>query len=99
MTRSRHPHHEVEPAAGGAAHNGPETEIIEISVGDGGGGGPAGTDRLSPYQLNLLMALTRLHHSLRGPQSLLEAADHFSRPPFPAQPPRYDSIDTSGARS
>jgi hypothetical protein len=81
MTRSRHPHHEVEPAAGGAAHNGPETEIIEISVGDGGGGGPAGSD------------------SLRGPQSLLEAADHFSRPPFPAQPLRYDSIDTSGARS
>jgi hypothetical protein len=99
MTRSRHPHHEVQPAAGGAAHCGPETEIVAIQFGDGRGGGPTGTDRLSPPQLCLLAALTRLHDSLRGPQTQLEAADHFSRPQFPAQPQRDDSIETSGARS
>jgi len=98
MTKSRHPHHEVEPAAGGAARNGPETEIIEIAVGDGRGGGPTGTeDKLDRDQRNLLLALTRLHHSLNGPQTPLEVQGNLSRPPFPP-PQRDDTIDTPGAR-
>lgn len=97
MTRNRPPHHDDEPEAGGPAHNGPETEIA-ISIGDGHGGGTTGTDELSHHQRELLAALTRLHHSLRGPQTLLEAAGHSSRPPFPL-PPRDDSIGTFGPRS
>jgi hypothetical protein len=98
MTRSRPPHYDVEPtAAGDAAHNDPKTES-PISSGDGGGGGTTGTGELSHHQHHLLAALTRLHHSLRGPQRLLEAAGHFSRPPFPPHP-RDDSIGTSGGRS
>lgn len=99
MTRSRQPHHEVEPAARGAAHNSPDTEVAAIAIEEGRGGGPAGTERLSHHQLGLLAALTHLHRSLRGPQSLLEAAGHFNRPPFPAPPQRDGSTDTSGARS
>ena len=97
MTRSRPPHQDIEPAEEGAARNGPETEIIAVAIGDGRGGGPTDTE-LSPRQHDLLATLTHLHHSLRGPQTLLEAAGHFSRPPFPP-PPRDDSTDTFGHRS
>jgi hypothetical protein len=97
MTSSRHPHHDIEPAAGGPAQSGPETEIVAVAIGDGRGGGPPGTE-LSRHQHHLLAALTHLHHSLRGPQTLLEAAGHFSRPPFPP-PQRDDTIDTFGPRS
>jgi hypothetical protein len=99
MTRSRPPHHDDNPAAGDAAHNGPETEIVAIAFGDGRGGGPTGAeDNLDRHQRGLLLALTHLHHSLHGPQTLLEAAGNFSRPPFPP-PQRDDTIDTSGART
>jgi hypothetical protein len=46
------------------------------------------TTRLNHHQKELLKQLTRLHHSLRGPQSLLEVAGHFNRPPFPPSHPR-----------
>jgi hypothetical protein len=44
--------------------------------------------RLSHHQRTMLRQLTRLHHSLRGPQTMLEAAGHFNRPPFPAPHPK-----------
>ena len=97
MTRSRPPHQDIEPAEEGAARSPPETEIIAVAIGDGRGGGPTDTE-LSPHQHHLLVALTHLHHSLRGPQTLLEAAGHFSRPPFPP-PPSDDATDMVGPRS
>jgi len=73
-----------------------ETETVAVVIetpvavdGQGDGSGLAqGTDAalLNRHQRVLLAELTRLHHSLRGPQSLLEAAGHFNRP----FPPRRD---------
>jgi hypothetical protein len=43
---------------------------------------------LTPQQREMLRQLTRLHRSLAGPQTLLETAGHFNRPPFPPHPRR-----------
>jgi hypothetical protein len=53
-------------------------DVVEVDVGT----------RLNREQRELLRQLTRLHLSLRGPQSLLEVAGHFNRPPFPPSHPR-----------
>jgi hypothetical protein len=47
-------------------------------------------DTLNHHQRVILRQLTRLHRSLRGPQTMLETAGHFNRPPFPPphRPPR-----------
>jgi hypothetical protein len=47
-------------------------------------------DTLNHHQRGILRQLTRLHRSLRGPQTMLETAGHFNRPPFPPphRPPR-----------
>jgi hypothetical protein len=42
---------------------------------------------LNRHQLEVLHQLTRLHRSLRGPQTMLETAGGFNRP-FPAPPNR-----------
>jgi hypothetical protein len=36
------------------------------------------------HQFDVLHDLVRLQQSLRGPQTLLETAGNFNRPPFPA---------------
>ena len=43
---------------------------------------------LTPQQREMLRQLTRLHRSLAGPQTMLETAGHFNRPPFPPHPRR-----------
>ena len=43
---------------------------------------------LNPRQRAMLRELTRLHRSLGGPQTMLETAGHFNRPPFPPPPRR-----------
>ena len=44
--------------------------------------------KLNPRQQAILRELTRLHRSLGGPQTMLETAGHFNRPPFPPPPRR-----------
>ena len=44
--------------------------------------------KLTPRQQAILRELTRLHRSLGGPQTMLETAGHFNRPPFPPPPRR-----------
>jgi hypothetical protein len=46
-----------------------------------------GPGSLDDHQRAILRELTRLHRSLRGPQTMLETAGHFNRPPFPPPPP------------
>ncbi len=43
---------------------------------------------LSPQAKDALANLLRLHYSLSGPQRPLETSGGFSRPVFPATPPR-----------
>jgi hypothetical protein len=46
-----------------------------------------GPGSLDHHQRAILRELTRLHRSLRGPQTMLETAGHLNRPPFPPPPP------------
>lgn len=46
------------------------------------------SDALNPQQRGMLRQLLRLQRSLGGPQTMLETAGHFNRPPFPPPPRR-----------
>lgn len=43
-----------------------------------------GPNKLTHPQLVILHQLTTLHSSLTGPQTMLETAGNFNRPPFPS---------------